>query len=52
MQNRVILLENVLSITKRGIQQQKVLFNVKACYSELKRVIKSENPRRKTVIKL
>ena len=42
MQNRVILIENVLSIVKRGIQRKNVLFNVKTCYSVRKVVIKSE----------
>ena len=42
MQNRVMLLENVLSIMKRGTQCKNVLFNVKTCYSVQKHVIKSE----------
>ena len=43
MENRVMLLQNVLSIRKRGIQCKNVLFNVKTCYSVREHVIKSEN---------
>ena len=42
MQNRVMLLQNVLTIMKRGIQCKNVLFNVNTCYSVQKHVIKSE----------
>ena len=42
MQYRVILLENVLSIVKRGIRCKNVLFNVITCKSVQKHVIESE----------
>ena len=42
MKIRDMLLENVLSIMKRGIRCKNLLINVKTCYSVQKHFIKSE----------